>query len=74
MKLTDFFTYEELLSCEHPDNFVYLGAEYSEMTERSKTIPLNQEEQVRAIRALVKMMSAIFGFPVLLACDCYVKM
>ncbi len=74
MKLTDFFSYEELLSCEPADNFVYLGAEYSELVERSKIIPLNKEEEIKAIRALVRMLSSVFGFPVLLACDCYIKM
>jgi len=74
LKITDFFSYEELLEVEKAENFVYLSAEYSELYELGLVQKLSRDEEVRAIRSLVKLLSAIFSFPVILACDCYVKM
>ena len=75
MKITDFFSYEELLDIVTMEDFRKLSSDYSDFFDVFKPeSDMTQEEQVKGIRLVVMMLSSIFGFPIVIACDCYVKM
>ena len=63
------------MTIEDMDSFREFSTEYSDFYDRYNVdVPMEREDQIKGIRLLVRMLSAIFGFPVVIACDCYVKM
>ena len=74
-EITDYFTYEELLKTEVFDRFQELSLDYLHYFHKYKeTGVVDEDDKVETIRILIRMISSIFGLPLLMACDCYVKM
>ena len=74
LKITDFFSHEELLEVESPKSFLNLSSQYSLFCQTKSLANTSREEEIVVIRCLIRLLSSIFGLPIIIACDHYVRM